>query len=364
MKLTSLPQGRDGRLIIVSNDLAWYADADHIVPTLRDLLDSWDRNAPVLESLAIELEHGAIPRKRFHEREAAAPLPRTFAAFTGAVRTSSDDLRGGRDPLTLSGNGQPAEIEIGLVAVTGDVPQAFPPPMRWRGSGWLGWLMISCCAGRGRAGTGGAPFSPVFVTPDGLGEAWQGGRLHLPLSVERGAEPVERLASDAVSDLGAQIAHLATTRRLCAGTLVATAPLGVVPVAVGETRIEARDAKGRAVFGAIEQQVVRFSPRRPSTSWDLGPLRENLQQFGPASRGPSLCWDDAVCGRLLAVDEVVADRTGRRPRITMNSVGRMNRISGTVMIAGRRAAFSSARIMRSWRNSADSTRSADASGVP
>ena len=48
----------------------------------------------------------------------------------------------------------------------------------------------------------------------------------------------------------------------------------------------------------------------------------------------------------------------------MNSVGRMNRISGTVMIAGRRAAFSSARIIRSFRNSAERTRSADASGVP
>ncbi len=52
------------------------------------------------------------------------------------------------------------------------------------------------------------------------------------------------------------------------------------------------------------------------------------------------------------------------PRMTMNSTGRMNRISGTVMIAGRRAAFSSARIMRSLRNSAESTRSAEASGVP
>ena len=50
--------------------------------------------------------------------------------------------------------------------------------------------------------------------------------------------------------------------------------------------------------------------------------------------------------------------------MTTNSTGRMNRISGTVMIAGRRAAFSSARIMRSLRNSADSTRSAEASGVP
>lgn len=260
MKLTSLPQGRDGRLIIVSNDLAWYADADHIVPTLRDLLDSWDRNAPVLESLAIELEHGAIPRKRFHEREAAAPLPRTFAAFTGAVRTSSDDLRGGRDPLTLSGNGQPAEIEIGIVAVTGDVPQgvsAADALARIRLVGLVDDLLLR--GAEGVPALAARHFSPVFVTPDGLGEAWQGGRLHLPLSVERGAEPVERLASDAVSDLGAQIAHLATTRRLCAGTLVATAPLGVVPVAVGETlRIEARDTKGRAVFGAIEQQVVRF----------------------------------------------------------------------------------------------------------
>src|ERR1043165_6828102 len=52
------------------------------------------------------------------------------------------------------------------------------------------------------------------------------------------------------------------------------------------------------------------------------------------------------------------------PRMTMNRVGRMNMISGIVMIAGRRAAFSSARIMRSLRNSADSTRRAEDSGVP
>ncbi len=260
MKLTSLPQGRDGRLIIVSNDLAWYADADHIVPTLRDLLDSWDRNAPVLESLAIELEHGAIPRKRFHEREAAAPLPRTFAAFTGAVRTSSDDLRGGRDPLALPGNDEPADVGIGVVAVTGDVPQGISATgalARIRLVGLVDDLVLR--------GAEGVPallarhFSPVFVTPDGLGEAWQGGRLCLPLTVERGSGPVERLAADAAPDLGAQIAHLAATRGLGAGTLVATAPLGVAPVAVGETlRIEARDGKGRAVFGAIEQKAARF----------------------------------------------------------------------------------------------------------
>ena len=47
MKLASLPQGRDGRLVVVSDDLAWYADADHIAPTLQALLDRWDRLAPI-----------------------------------------------------------------------------------------------------------------------------------------------------------------------------------------------------------------------------------------------------------------------------------------------------------------------------
>ena len=52
MKLASLPGGRDGRLAVVSTDLAWYADAAHLVPTLQALLDDWDRHFPVLQALA------------------------------------------------------------------------------------------------------------------------------------------------------------------------------------------------------------------------------------------------------------------------------------------------------------------------
>src|SRR5690606_31200344 len=63
------------------------------------------------------------------------------------------------------------------------------------------------------------------------------------------------------------------------------------------------------------------------------------------------------CGQLFAPkpppDIASLSEQAAGPRMTMNSTGRMNRISGTVMIAGRRAAFSSARIMRSLRNSAD-----------
>jgi fumarylacetoacetate (FAA) hydrolase len=75
MKLGSLKQGRDGRLVVVSDDLAWCADAAHIAPTLQAALDDWDRLAPSLELLATDLGSEVIPMMRFHERSAAAPLP-------------------------------------------------------------------------------------------------------------------------------------------------------------------------------------------------------------------------------------------------------------------------------------------------
>jgi hypothetical protein len=52
------------------------------------------------------------------------------------------------------------------------------------------------------------------------------------------------------------------------------------------------------------------------------------------------------------------------PISTMNSVGMMKIIIGTVRVAGSRAAFYSAVIRRSSRSSRDSTRSDWASGVP
>ena len=65
MKLASLKSGRDGRLVVVSDDLAYYADAGHIVATLQGALDDWERHEPALRNLATDLEHGSIPRERF-----------------------------------------------------------------------------------------------------------------------------------------------------------------------------------------------------------------------------------------------------------------------------------------------------------
>jgi fumarylacetoacetate (FAA) hydrolase len=86
MKLGSLKSGRDGRLVVVSDDLAWCADATHIAPTLQAALDDWDAVAPQLELLATDLQHEAIPMMRFHERQADAPLPREWLVDVGRRR--------------------------------------------------------------------------------------------------------------------------------------------------------------------------------------------------------------------------------------------------------------------------------------
>ena len=97
MKLTSLKHGRDGRLVVVSNDLNWYTDAFLIAPTLQAALDDWERCEPLLRALAESLEVGSVPRGRFHEREAAAPLPRQ-----GLATPRSRPAQGSRSPEPLT----------------------------------------------------------------------------------------------------------------------------------------------------------------------------------------------------------------------------------------------------------------------
>ena len=334
MKLASLPQGRDGRLIVVSDDLAWYADADHIVPTLQALLDEWDRCGPAIESLAIELAHEAIPRKRFHEREAAAPLPRAYQWVDGSAYVNhvelvrkargaelpesfwtdplmyqggSDDLRGAREPILLADEAWGCDCEAEIVVVTGDVPQGVSAEDAIGHVRLVGLVndvslrnLIPAELAKGFGFVQSKPashFSPVFVTPDSLGEAWRGGRLHLPLMVDLNGQPFGRAEAgeDCTFDFGTLIAHLATTRRIGAGSIIGSGTVSnrdpdgspgrpvehggrgysciaeqrmVETIASGEpttpflkwgdtVRIEMRDARNHSVFGAIEGEVVR-----------------------------------------------------------------------------------------------------------
>src|SRR6201991_1700018 len=105
MKLASLKAGRARPLVVVSDNLAWYADATHIAPTLQAALDDWDHTGPALANLATDLAHEAIPMRRFHEHEAAAPLPRAYQWADGSAYVNHVELvrkaRGAEMPETF-----------------------------------------------------------------------------------------------------------------------------------------------------------------------------------------------------------------------------------------------------------------------
>jgi fumarylacetoacetate (FAA) hydrolase len=259
MKLGSLKSGRDGRLVVVSGDLAWCADAGHLAPTLQAALDDWARIEPQLRLLATDLDHGVIPRDRFHERAAAAPLPRAYQWADGSAYVNhvelvrkargaempdsfwtdplmyqggSDEMLGARDPIPLGDQAWGCDLEAEIAVITDDVA---------RGTGREGALdhvkliglvndvslrgLIPAELGKGFGFLQSKPasaLSPVFVTPDELGGAWRDGKLHGVLRVDLNGAPFGRAdaGEDMTFDFGTLIAHLAKTRNLGAGTII------------------------------------------------------------------------------------------------------------------------------------------------
>ncbi len=332
MKLASLKGGRDGRLVVVSDDLAWCADAAHIAPTLQAALDDWDRVAPALAALATDLSHEAIPMMRFHERDAAAPLPRAFQWADGSAYVNhvalvrqargaelpdsfwhdplvyqggSDGFLGPRDAIPLADEAWGCDMEGEVVVVTGDVPQGASRDEALATIRLVGLTndvslrnLIPEELAKGFGFYQSKPasaFSPVFVTPDALGDAWTDGKLHGALKVDLNGQPFGRADAgvDMTFDFGTLIAHLAKTRALGAGTIVGSGTVSnrdagggpgkpvsagglgysciaevrmvetietgapVTPfLKTGDTvRIWMDDAKHHPVFGVIEQSV-------------------------------------------------------------------------------------------------------------
>ncbi|MFM6852718.1 MAG: fumarylacetoacetate hydrolase family protein, partial [Sphingopyxis sp.] len=259
MKLASLKHGRDGRLVVVSDDLAWYADATHIAPTMQCALDNWDDAAPRLAALATDLAHEAIPMQRFHEREAAAPLPRAYQWADGSAYVNhvalvrqargadmpasfwqdpliyqggSDGFLGARDAIILADDRWGCDMEGEVIVVTGDVPMGVDAQAARDCIRLVGLVndvslrnLIPAELGKGFGFFQSKPasaFSPVLVTPDALGARWDGGRLHGALCVDLNGQPLGRADAgvDMTFDFGQLIAHAAKTRALCAGTII------------------------------------------------------------------------------------------------------------------------------------------------
>lgn len=258
MKLASLKGGRDGRLVVVSRDLAWFTDAWHIAPTLQAALDRWSACEADLRGLSESLEHGAVPRERFHEHAAASPLPRAYQWADGSAYVNhvqlvrqargadmpesfwtdplmyqggSDGFLGPRDPIPLQDEAWGCDLEGEVAVITGDVPMG-----AGRDDALAAIRLVMLCndvslrnliPGELAKSFGffqskpASAFSPVAVTPDEL-DGWTAGKLSGALEVEVNGRPLGRADAgvDMTFDFGALIAHAARTRALGAGSIV------------------------------------------------------------------------------------------------------------------------------------------------
>ncbi|QND54887.1 fumarylacetoacetate hydrolase family protein (plasmid) [Phyllobacterium sp. 628] len=337
MKLASLNNGtRDGKLVIVSKDLTRFTDASFLTPTLQSALDNWARIAPHLEALAESLGHSAVPSERFHEHEALSPLPRAYQWADGSAYVNhvelvrkargaempesfwtdpliyqggSDSFLGPRDPIAMADEAYGIDMEGEVAVIVDDVPMgataeqardAIRLIMLVNDVSLRGLIPAELAKGFGFfQSKPSSAFSPVAVTPGELGDAWDGGKVHLPLSVDYNGKPFGRTNAgiDMTFDFPALIAHAAKTRPLSAGAIIGSGTVSnkldggpgksvseggagyscIAEIRTIETishgapktefmkfgdtvRIEMKDKAGHSIFGAIEQQVTRYEP--------------------------------------------------------------------------------------------------------
>jgi fumarylacetoacetate (FAA) hydrolase len=336
MKLASLKHGRDGRLVVVSRDLTRAADAAAVAPTLQSALDDWKAAEPRLIEIADALESGRIAHMPFDAAKCAAPLPRSHGWADGSAyvnhvalvrrargaelpasfwtdplmyRGGSDGFLGARDPIPVGDLAWGVDLEAEVAVIVGDVPQGARPEQT---APLIRLLMLvndvslrnliapELAKGFGfLQSKGQTAFSPVAVTPDELGAAFDGGKVNLPLLSHVNGAPFGRpnAGIDMTFDFSTLIAHAVKTRPLAAGAIIGSGTVSNrdadggpgKPVSEGgvgysciaelrsvetirqgaprtpflkfgdRVRIEMFDALGRSIFGAIDQEVVRFA---------------------------------------------------------------------------------------------------------
>jgi fumarylacetoacetate (FAA) hydrolase len=330
MKLATLKDGtRDGQLAVVSRDLKTAHLADGIAFTLQRALDDWAFIAPQLEELYGQLNAGRAHRPfDFDPKRCMAPLPRAFQWADGSAYVNhvelvrkargadmpesfwhdplmyqggSDDFIGPMDDIVLASEEWGIDFEGEIAVVTDDVAMGVTPA---QAAAHIKLLMLvndvslrNLIPAELAKGFGffqskpASSFSPVAVTPDELGAAWQDGKVHLPLRATWNGALVGQpnAGVDMVFSFPQLIAHLAKTRNARAGTIIGSGTVSNKDVGNGYTciaekrslemiadgeaktpfmkfgdtiRIDMLDANGKSIFGAINQQVVQADAQK------------------------------------------------------------------------------------------------------
>jgi len=326
MKLATLKEGgRDGTLVVVSRDLARAVRVTEVARTLQAALDDWASVYAKLREVSDHVDAGEpADAFRFDPTAIAAPLPRAYQWADGSAYLShvervrrargaempesfrtdplmyqggSDGFLGPCDPILAATEKWGIDLEAEVAVVTDDVPEGVDAAEAGRHILLLMLVndvslrnLIPAELAKGFGFFHGKPasaFSPVAVTPDELGAAWDGARVHLALrSSVNGAELGHPNAgADMQFGFPELIAHAAKTRSLAAGTIIGSGTVSSYDSSVGvsclaerrmietiekgnpespflrfgdRVRIEMIDGTGRSIFGAIDQVVARY----------------------------------------------------------------------------------------------------------
>jgi fumarylacetoacetate (FAA) hydrolase len=333
MKLGSLKQGgRDGTLVVVSRDLSLAVKVPTIARTMQAALDDWHDVHAELASVyrLLNEDHlnccGDERAFELDTRQLAAPLPRAYQFADGSAylfhvelvrkargaemppsfytdplmyQGGSDGFLGPNDDVPAVDEAHGIDFEAEVVVITGDVPMGVTPEQARR---HIRLAMLvndvslrNLVPGELAKGFGffqskpASSFSPVAVTPDELGAAWDGGKVSLPLVSHLNGEwfGSPNAGTDMNFDFGQLIAHAARTRALAAGTIVGSGTVSNRDRKAGSSclaekrtletldhgkpstpfmkfgdriRIEMLERGGRSIFGAIDQKIVKYTP--------------------------------------------------------------------------------------------------------
>lgn len=325
MKLASYKNGRDGSLMIVSRDLKMCVAASSVAKTMQEALDHWQDYAPKLEILSKKLNAGELSdSEAFDQKKCASPLPRAYQIADGSAylhhvelvrrargaempesfltdplmyQAVSDTIIAPHDSVPVADEKFGIDFEAEVGVIVDDTPMGVSSAEAKKHIKLVMLMndvslrnLIPTELAKGFGFFHSKPpsaFSPVAVTPDELGDDWDGGKVSLPLiSVLNGKEfGRPNAGKDMNFDLSELVAHAAKTRPLGAGAIIASGTISnkdpstgfsciaevrmIEKIETGEfktpfmsfgdtIKIEMLDKQGVSIFGTIEQEIVKY----------------------------------------------------------------------------------------------------------
>jgi len=272
-------------------------DADEVVP-----LDPAQCGAPLPRAYQFADGSAYLHHVELVRRARGAEMPPSFLHDPLMYQGASDGFLGPTDPIEVADEAFGIDLEAEVAVITDDVPMGIDalsahrhvvlvmllndvslrrlvPDELAKGFGFFQGKPRSAC-------------SPVAVTPAQLGTAWREAKLYRPLLSSINGKELGRpdAGVDMQFDFGQLIAHAARTRPLAAGTIIGSGTISNKDPATGSSclaevrtieqieqgqpatpflkfgdrvRIDMLDDAGRSIFGAIDQEVVRYpSPVR------------------------------------------------------------------------------------------------------